>query len=118
MRANRESSERRNSNRFPLERDILFRVLTKRGDPECGIGRTVNMSSSGVLFSSERELTPGKVVEVAIHWPAQLDNTTPLKLVGRGRVVRSDTGQVAIEIQNYEFRILGSQGLSLPQQHH
>lgn len=114
MKLRRDIADRRDSNRYEMERDILFRVLSKRGEIECGLGKTVNMSSSGVLFTCDKFLAPGKNVEVAIHWPAQLDNTTPLKLVGKGRVVRSEGGRVAIVMQTYEFRILGSQGLVLP----
>jgi len=33
-----------------------------------------------------------------------------LKLVARGRVVRSEDGRAAIEIHQYEFRTQGSQG--------
>ena len=110
----KEVSDRRTSNRFPIERDILYRVLNKRTDHEMGLGRTINISSTGILFTTKHFLLPGKLVEVAIHWPAQLNNTTQLKLVGRGRVVRSEDGVAAIEMQHYEFRTLGSQGLSLP----
>jgi len=68
------------------------------------------MSSTGVLFTADCELTPGRRVEVAISWPAQLNATCPLKLVARGRVVRVEGGRVAIEIQQYEFRTAGSNG--------
>jgi hypothetical protein len=83
-------------------------MLTKRGSEEMGVGRTVNMSSSGVLFTSEQPLFPGRRLELSVNWPAQLDNKCPLKLVARGRVIRSEAGRVAIEIQQYEFRTAGS----------
>ncbi len=43
-------------------------------------------------------------MELAISWPAQLNNKCALKLVARGRVVRFEGGRAAIEIQQYEFR--------------
>ena len=100
-------SDRRHSDRFPFERDVRFRVLNKRGGDEAGEGRTLNISSSGVLFTSEHMLIPGRRLELDISWPVQLNNQVALKLVARGRVVRFEEGRAAIEIQQYEFRTQG-----------
>lgn len=97
-------AERRHSDRFPIEREVRYRVLNKRGGDEAGDGRTVNISSSGVLFTADHMLLPGRRLELQISWPAQLDNKCALKLVARGRVVRFESGRTAIEIQQYEFR--------------
>ena len=83
---------------------MKYRVLNKRGGEEAGDGRTLNISSSGVLFTTQHVLLPGRRLEVAISWPAQLNNKTALKLVARGRVVRFEEGRAAIEILQYEFR--------------
>jgi len=96
--------ERRAADRFPIERELKYRVIGRRPGEASGSGRTVNMSSSGILFSTEDELTPGCQIEVSIAWPAQLNNQTPLKLVARGRVVRTEHRLAALEIQHYEFR--------------
>jgi len=108
----KDASDRRASDRFPIEREVRYKVLSKRSADEAGSGRTVNMSSSGVLFTSQHFLIPGKRVEVSISWPAQLNNTTNLKLVARGRVVRCEDGQAALEIQQYEFRTQGSTNIN------
>jgi hypothetical protein len=97
-------SDRRASERFPIARDLRYRVLNKRGNDEAGEGTTLNMSSSGLLFTAKEMLLPGRRVEVAVSWPAQLNSKCALKFVARGRVVRFDDGQVAIEIQQHEFR--------------
>lgn len=102
-------ADRRASDRFPIEREVRFKMLSKRHNGDPGLGTTVNMSSSGVLFTTNQALLPGKRVEMAISWPAQLENRTALKLVARGRVVRCDSGTAAVEIQQYEFRTIGSQ---------
>lgn len=99
--------DRRGADRFPIEREVRYKVLSKKSTDETGIGHTVNMSSNGILFTSEHMLIPGRRLELAISWPAQLNNTTPLKLVARGRVIRFEGGQAAIEIQQYEFRTSG-----------
>ncbi len=104
----KDANDRRSADRFPIEREVRYKVLSKRSNDEAGLGKTINMSSSGVLFTSEHFLLPGKRVEVAISWPAQLNNRTALKLVARGRVVRCEDGRAALEIQQYEFRTQGS----------
>ena len=101
-------TDRRHSDRFPIEREVRYRVLNKRGGEEAGDGRTVNMSSAGILFTTEQMVLPGRRLEVAINWPAQLNNKCALKLVARGRVVRFEDGRAAMEIQQYEFRTSGT----------
>ena len=101
-------ADRRHSDRFPIEREVRYRVLNKRSGEEVGDGKTINISSSGVLFTVEHMLLPGRRMELAISWPAQLNNKTALKLVARGRVVRFEGGLAAIEIQQYEFRTQAS----------
>lgn len=96
--------DRRGADRFPLEREIRFKILSRKENDEAGLGKTINMSSNGVLFSADRFVVPGKRLEVAISWPAQLNAKVALKLVARGRVVRCEDGKVAIEIQQHEFR--------------
>jgi hypothetical protein len=100
-------ADRRGADRFPIERDVRYRILSKRSGNEEGTGKTVNISSNGVLFTTDKILLPGKRLELSISWPAQLDNKCQLKLVARGRVARLEQGKAAIEIQQYEFRTAG-----------
>ena len=100
--------ERRRSDRFPIECEVRYRALNKRGSEEVGGGKTINMSSSGVLFTTEHMLLPGRRMELSIRWPAQLNGKCALKLVARGRVVRFANGRAAIMIQQHEFRTQSS----------
>ena len=101
-------NNRRRTNRFPIIREIRYRVAAKENLYEAGVGATVNISSNGVLFTTEQPLQPGTRVELAISWPAELNRTTALKLVAKGRVVRIEEGRAAAEIQTFEFRTMGS----------
>jgi hypothetical protein len=103
-------AERRRSDRFAIEREVRYRALNKRGGEEAGEGKTLNMSSSGVLFTSAQILRPGRRIELAISWPAQLNNKCALRLVARGRIVRFENGVAAMEIQQYEFRTQSAPG--------
>jgi hypothetical protein len=99
-------NERRSAMRFPIERDARYRVY-KRSTIEVGTGKTINMSSTGVLFTTQRALKPGERIELSAAWPAQLDNKCPLKLVMSGRVIRASDAVAAMVIERYEFRTQG-----------
>jgi hypothetical protein len=105
----KDKNERRASDRFPIEREVRYKVLNRKTGDELGAGKTVNMSSNGVLFTTDGLLIPGRRVELAISWPAQLNSKVALKLVARGRVVRAEDHVAAVEIQQYEFRTQGAQ---------
>jgi hypothetical protein len=109
-----QALNRRATDRFPIIRELRYRVLGGRGNSDWGTGKTLDFSSSGILFSAETPLAPGKRVELSISWPAQLDGKCALKLVARCRVTRCNGTQVAVEMDKYEFRTQGSRGL-LPQ---
>ncbi len=98
------NSERRRSSRFPIERELRYKTLNQRTEILAGNGKTVNISSSGVLFTSDHELPLGTRLEVSISWPAQLNERCLLNLVARGRITRHLHGQIALQIQQYEFR--------------
>ena len=107
--------DRRHADRFPIQREVRYRVLSKRSGDDAGEGTTLNMSSSGILFTSDRVLLPGRRLEVSVSWPAQLNQkwvvqAIPLRLVARGRIVRYEEGVAAMEIQQYEFRISQAAG--------
>ena len=112
MSLDKEKDDRRGADRFPIEREVRYKILSRKSstEGESGAGLTVNMSSNGVLFTTDRYLLPGRRLEVSISWPAQLNSKVALKLVARGRVVRSEEGRAAIEIHQYEFRTQASQG--------
>ena len=102
--------DRRSAIRLPIEQDVRYKVRS-RNTVTVGFGKTVNMSSNGVLFTTERPLALGARLQVAVNWPALLDNKCPLKLVTTGRVVRSESGVVAIVIERYEFRTQSIHGM-------
>jgi len=117
MSLEKDKDDRRSADRFPIEREVRYRVLSRKSstDGESGVGITVNMSSNGVLFTTDRYLLPGRRLEVSISWPAQLNSKVALKLVARGRVVRSEEGRAAIEIHQYEFRTQANQSPTVVQ---
>ena len=53
MSVEKNKNERRASDRFPMERDVRYKVLSRRNGDETGAGKTINMSSNGVLFTTD-----------------------------------------------------------------
>jgi hypothetical protein len=102
-----KNTDRRQSNRFPITRDLTYRPLSRREAGLPGEGTTINISSSGVLFGTTYPPRPGTRVELSISWPVQLDGKCGLNLVVRGRVARSEAGRAAIEVLQHEFRTRG-----------
>jgi hypothetical protein len=100
--------DRRSSDRFPIEREVRYKMLDGKTVLRSGAGMTLDMSSGGILFTSEQPLSAGGRLELSVNWPAQLDNSCPLKLVALGRIVRTEGVKAAIAIEKYEFRTQGS----------
>jgi hypothetical protein len=93
---------------MPIEREVRYKVLGgKKSIKQVGLGKTLNMSSGGVLFTTETPLPAGERVELAVSWPAQLNHVL-LKLVAIGRMVRTDESQAVISVERYEFKTRGS----------
>ena len=99
------AAERRATRRFAIEQEVSYKVLDHSAAvPEGGDGKTLDISSKGVLFETAQRLRPGKRVEVSVNWPAQLEGGCPLKFVAVGRVVRADETRAAMHIEQHEFR--------------
>ncbi|GEM_PF-1944280 len=96
--------DRRLRRRYVMERNVRYRVLEDHRCVASGSGRTVNVSSNGVLFTTETPLAAGQSVELTVSWPALLDGICPLKLMIFGTVTRAEERQAAIAIRRYEFR--------------
>jgi hypothetical protein len=99
--------DRRGTIRFPVREELKYKVLRSKGTPLSGTGHTINMGSSGILFTTEDRLPIGKQVEISVNWPARLGGTCPLKFVATARIVRADANQAAVRIERYEFKTRG-----------
>jgi len=97
-------TERRLHHRYPITLEIEYKFFSTGRTKWRGFGRTLNVSSRGVLFEAQDVLPVRKEVEILVDWPFLLDGVCPLKLVVRGRVVRSNGQLAAAEIFRYEIR--------------
>ncbi|MCX6632743.1 MAG: hypothetical protein NTW28_34515 [Candidatus Solibacter sp.] len=100
--------ERRIKRRFRIDQEVRYKMLYGQRIAETGVGRTLNISSGGVWFSTENMLTSGMPVELSMNWPVLLNDSCPMKLMIYGCVVRSNEKGAAVAIERYEFRTQGS----------
>jgi hypothetical protein len=98
------ASERRSGNRFPVREEVRYRVLRAKSHSLEGFGKTIDMSSGGIFFTTEGELPYGRLIELSVNWPARLGGVCPLQFVAVGKVVRSDAVSAVVRIEKYEFK--------------
>ena len=96
--------DRRAKMRFPLQRELRYKLLEENDVIETGAGYTLDMGSSGVAFCADGDLTPGAFIELSISWPVLLDERCPMRLIVFGRVLRNCGRLSACTIDRYEFR--------------
>ncbi len=107
--------ERRNKRRFQIEQEVRYKMLYGQRIAETGNGKTINISSGGVWFTTESMLTTGMPVELSMTWPVLLNDNCPMKLMIYGCVVRSNERGAAVAIERYEFRTQGRNFPTVPQ---
>jgi hypothetical protein len=101
--------ERRAFQRYGIEHNVHYRVI---GIEISGSGKTVNMSRGGILLAIDRILPHGVSVELEVDWPVRLADEVPVKLVIRGKIVRSKKNGgalVGVTIAWYEFQSVSDQ---------
>lgn len=96
--------ERRGKLRFAMQRELRYKLLDAEETVSSGVGRTVDVSSGGVLFLGEKSLRLGALIELSVSWPVLLNEDTPVRLIAFGRVVRSKGFATACTVDKYEFR--------------
>ncbi len=99
-----KETDRRSKTRFPIRRELRFKVLEGGKIVGSGAGNTRDMGSGGEAFFSDGDLKPGSFVELSISWPVLLDNRCPMRLIVFGRVLRSEGGWSTCSVDKYEFR--------------
>jgi hypothetical protein len=97
--------DRRSRKRFPLRMGMWFRPAGQRLPVEWTAGESVNLSSTGLLFSSGDRVSPGQQIEALIDWPARLNNCVDLRLAVEGTIVRSAGEKAAMRVDRYEFQL-------------
>ena len=104
MPAQKKEVERRRKARFPICRELRYKLMENESIVAEGEGETINIGSGGVSFVAGRPLKTGTFVELSISWPAMLEENTRMRLVVFGRLVRSNNETAVCTVEKYEFR--------------
>jgi hypothetical protein len=92
--------EQRKHQRFELR--LPFEVVTN-GSRSKVRGETKNVSSAGVLFTTESQLPLGESIEYMITFPRTPGARKDVRLRCVGKVIREDTQSFAASLERYEF---------------
>src|SRR5690349_19958764 len=84
-----DDNERRSKVRFPMRREMRYKLLKDGATSESGSGETIDIGSGGIGFSIGHDLPVGAFIELSISWPVLLDQSCPMRLNVFGRVVRN-----------------------------
>lgn len=101
------AGERRGDRRYSLLLDLRWKLIRRRKVLDAGTGRTMDLSSGGILFDAGRHLPAGLNIELSISWPALLHNVAPMQLTVSGKIVRAHGTLVGVRIAQHEFRTTG-----------
>jgi hypothetical protein len=98
------AGDRRSDRRYDITLDLRWKLIRRRRVLDAGTGTTLDLSSSGILFETDRQLPAGLNIELFISWPVLLHNVSPLQLVVMGKIVRASGRRTAIRMIQHEFR--------------
>ena len=102
------TEERRTCRRYPLTLDLRYQIKKRKLTVAQGSGTTCDMSARSIAFTGSLPLPLQETTaEVSVDWPIPLDSS-PLKLVASGRVIRTDTTRIVVLITRYDFRLRGA----------
>ena len=95
--------DRRSQPRYPVEAALEYQVIHGRR-VATGRGKTLNISSRGVLFQSNQTVAEAAPIKLEIAWPVRLNDVVGLTWHVTGRTVRSQGKCTAVKILCHEFR--------------
>jgi len=92
---------------FRMELAVRYECVRGNRILDFGWGKTIEICSREVLFTTQQTLKPDQRVRLAINWPVLLADTCFMKLAVLGWVARSQPGAATVKIERYEFRTAG-----------
>jgi hypothetical protein len=94
---------RRTAKRYGLELPFEYRLFGRDQYVQEGCGRTLNMSSRGLLVAPDQQISKGLPIEIVVQLPVELKDMTGARLVILGHVMRSGPTGAAIKIVRHGF---------------
>jgi hypothetical protein len=106
------AAERRTSRRYDIELGLTYKTLDPNGVVRLAAGKTINMSSGGVLFQAEGELSAGAPIALSIRWPAPWPAERQVRLIIMGQIERCGSIGIAVSTKRHEFHSQKTEALA------
>ena len=97
--------ERRSHQRYPITLDVEFKAADETGAQRKGFGRTINISSRGILLDVSDPLPHQGLIQLSINWPSLLNGSIPLQLLMYGNIVRVAGNRIGVRVIGHEFHL-------------
>jgi hypothetical protein len=97
--------ERRVGVRVPLACEIWYETGLSPSQKKTGVGRIIDISSSGASFTTESLLRRNTKVALHVTWPVRLEGEVPVELFAAGKVVRAEPSRAALHYDQIAFRV-------------
>ena len=92
--------ERRTAPRFPMECPSHYETST-----HAGFGHTIDLSSTGIAFTTETLLASNTKVTLHVMWPVRLEGDVPVAFYASGELVRVEPVKAAMQVDRVGFSI-------------
>jgi hypothetical protein len=99
----RKGTDRRAAARVPIAYPSRYELSEPK---QSGMGRTIDMSSAGIAFTTESLLPPNARVTLHVEWPVRLDGNVPVELHASGRLARSESTRAAMQLESVSFSVV------------
>jgi len=87
--------------RFPIQTHVWYRAS---GNYVWSPGEALNISRSGILFRTKKEIRPRVLLEMRLVFPEELTGGAPVDAICWAAVVRKEDSLLAASILHYHFR--------------
>ena len=87
--------------RFPVQTHVWYRAS---GNYVWSPGEAVNISRSGILLRTRKEIRPRTLLEMRLVFPSELTEGAPVDVICWGAVVRKEESSLAASILHYHFK--------------
>lgn len=72
---------------------------------QTGLGYTIDMSSTGIAFTTETFLARNTHVTLRVTWPVRLEGDVPVEFHAAGKLARSEPAKAAMQMDSMSFSI-------------
>ena len=91
------------SRQYLIQFQLRYEATSKLGRVH-GLGHTIMISSTHIVFAPVDRLEPGMIAEIAVAWPSLLEGRIRLELVLQVTVIHTRDGVAEARILAYDFR--------------